>query len=410
MSTSLPPCRSCGSQGLVPFLDLGETPLADALVDSASPVGEEFFPLALAVCPDCSLVQILEEVPAQKLFVDNYLYFSSFSDHLLAHSRDHALGLIKSRALSESSLVVEIASNDGYLLKNFVDEGISVLGIDPAHDHARVANEIGVPTLAEFFGVELATRLVNEGKRADVIIANNVMAHVPDLNGFVAGMRVLIADDGLITVENPYVRDLIDHCEFDTVYHEHFCYYSCTAVDRLVRRHGLFLNDVEYFGDLHGGTLRWHIQPFEAVSERAAEYLAAERAVGLDRPEYYLAFGKRVADLKSALLQLLGDLRASGHSVAAYGAAAKGSTLVNHVGLDERYLDFVVDRNVHKQGKFMPGVHLPILDPSALLDRRPDYVLLLAWNFADEIVRQQQDYLATGGRFIRPVPHPEVMA
>lgn len=406
----LPPCRSCGSS-ILPFLDLGSTPLADALVSpDADPTCEEFFPLEVAFCPECTLVQITEEVPAEKLFVDNYLYFSSFSDHLLEHSRTHALGLVESRGLGAHSLVVELASNDGYLLKNFVEVGVPVLGIDPAPDQARIANERGIPTLAEFFGVELASRLVDEGRKADVIIANNVMAHVPDLNGFVAGMALLLADDGLITVENPYVRDLIEHCEFDTVYHEHFCYYSCTAVSRLANRHGLHLNHVEYFPDLHGGTLRWHLGKRDQPSDAALRYLAEEVGLGMTRFDHYRDFGRRVAQVRADLLALLTGLKRDGKSIAAYGAAAKGSTLVNYCGIGSDLVDFVVDRNTHKQGLLMPGVHIPIEDTSALLDRRPDYTLLLAWNFRREIAAQQAAYLAAGGRFIVPVPHPEVIA
>jgi SAM-dependent methyltransferase len=409
-TTSLPACRSCGGRGLRPFLSLGKTPLADALVKpEAVDEREERFPLDVAFCPDCALVQILEEVPAEKLFVDNYLYFSSFSDHLLRHSRDHALGLIESRGLDGDSLVVELASNDGYLLRNFVEAGVPVLGIDPAPDQARVANENGVPTLAEFFGTALADRLVAEGKRADVIIANNVMAHVPALNDFVAGMARLISDDGIITVENPYVRDLIQHREFDTIYHEHFCYYSCTAVDNLVRRHGLYLNHVEHFGDLHGGTLRWHIGPREDVSDTVREYLAAEAEAGMTDFGYYADFGAEVERIRTDLLDLLGSLRAEGKTVAGYGAAAKGATLVNYVGITRDLVGFVVDRNTHKQGLHMPGTNQPILDPAALLEQRPDYVLLLAWNFAEEIRRQQAEYEAAGGRFIVPVPAPRIL-
>ena len=407
----VPRCRSCGDPGLRTFLSLGKHPLPDALVrPEQRDDPEPHFPLDVAFCPGCSLVQLLGEVPPEMLFVDNYLYFSSFSDHLLGHARDHALGLIESRELGPDSLVVELASNDGYLLKNFVDAGIPVQGIDPAPDQASAARSIGVPTLEAFFGVELAEQLVAEGKRADVIIANNVMAHIPDLNGFVAGMAVLLADDGLITVENPYVRDLIEHGEFDTIYHEHFFYHSCTSVDALVRRHGLFLNDVEYFPDLHGGTLRWHIGKRDEPSETVKAYLADERARGMTEYAYYERFADRVDTIKGDLLELLEGLRADGHTVAAYGAAAKGSTLINYVGIGTDLVDFVVDRNPHKHGLLMPGMHLPIRPVEALLEQAPDYVLILAWNFAEEIVAQQQEYLERGGHFIVPVPSPKVIA
>ena len=403
-------CRSCGSTELKPFLSLGTTPLADALVTEEKLTEPEArFPLEVAFCPACSLVQITEEVPPEQLFVDNYLYFSSFSDHLLRHSRAHALGLIEARGLGAESLVVEIASNDGYLLRNFVEAGVPVLGVDPAPDQAAAATEAGVPTLAEFFGTALAERLVAERGHADVIIANNVMAHVPELNDFVAGMATLVAPDGLITVENPYVRDLVEHREFDTIYHEHFCYYSCTAVDKLVRRHGLFLNHVEYFPDLHGGTLRWHIAPREDVSATAREYLEAEAETGLTAFDYYADFGVAVERIRADLRALLAGLRADGKKVAAYGAAAKGSTLVNYAEIGTDLVEFVVDRNVHKQGRYMPGVHQPIRPVEALLDEQPDYVLLLAWNFAEEIMKQQEEFIRRGGRFILPVPTPRIV-
>jgi SAM-dependent methyltransferase len=402
-------CRSCGGASVRPFLSLGKTPLADALLTEESLNQPELrFPLDVAFCEECSLVQILEEVPPEQLFVENYLYFSSFSEHLLKHSGDHAAGLIRSRNLGPGSLVVEVASNDGYLLRNFRGAGIPVLGIDPAPDQAAAAREAGIPTLEEFFGTDMAWRLRGEGRRADVIVANNVMAHVPDLNGFVEGIRVLLADDGIATIENPYVRDLVDGCEFDTIYHEHFCYFSCTAVDHLMRRHGLYLNHVEHFPDLHGGTLRWYVGPKEDVSDAVRTYLADERARGLTEFSYYAGFADRVDGIKRDLLALLQRLKSEGATIAAYGAAAKGSTLVNSVGIGTELVDFVVDRNVHKQGRYMPGTHLPIRDPSVLLDEQPDYLLLLAWNFEKEIREQQAEYLRRGGRFVIPVPTPAV--
>jgi SAM-dependent methyltransferase len=403
-------CRASGSTDLKEFLDLGITPLADALVKPDDLDGPEArFPLTLAFCEESALVQITEDVPADQLFVDNYLYFSSFSDQLLRHSRDHALALIADRDLGDESLVVEIASNDGYLLKNFVEAGVPVLGIDPAPDQAAAAIEIGVPTMQEFFGLDMAERLVADGTRADVILANNVFAHIPDINDFTAGMKVLLADDGVIHIENPSVRELIDRCAFDTIYHEHFYYHSCTSIDRQMQRHGLWLNDVEYFPDLHGGTLRWKIGHEENRSAEVLRYLADEHAAGLDTFDYYAAFAERVAGVKRDLLALLQDLKAQGKTVAAYGAAAKGATLLNSVGITTDLVDFVVDRNVHKHGLHMPGTHQPVRDVQALLDDQPDYVLLLAWNFKDEIMAQQAEYAARGGRFIVPVPTPEII-
>jgi SAM-dependent methyltransferase len=403
-------CRACGFGGLRIFLSLGEMPLPDALLREADlDQPEPRFPLDVAFCPSCSLVQILEEVPPEQLFVDNYLYFSSFSEGLLHHARDYALRMIDERRLGRDSLVIEIASNDGYLLRNFAECGVPVLGIDPAPDQATAAEAAGVPTLREFFGVDVARRLIADGRRADLIVANNVMAHTPTLNGFVAGLSILLADDGLATIENTYVKDLIDHCEFDTIYHEHFCYFSCTAVDALMQRHGLILTAVEHFPALQGGTLRWHVTRRGSPAESVRRHLNAEREDGLTRLGYYEEFGRRVEGIRTSLRELLGRLKGEGSSIAAYGAAAKGSTLVNYVGIGPEVVDFVVDRNVHKQGLYMPGTHLPIRAPEALLEEQPDYVLLLAWNYREEVLRQQAEYVRRGGRFIVPVPRPQIL-
>ncbi len=409
-------CRVCGAAEVQPFLDLGKTPLSDGLVRPERLDGPEArFALEVAFCPACKIVQILEDVAQEVLFPEDYPYFSSFSDHLLAHSRTHALGLIDRRGLGADSLVVELASNDGYLLQNFVEAGVPVLGIDPAPAQVKAANDKGVRSICEFFGLELANRLVagDYGDlgplRADVIVANNVCAHVPDLNGFVAGMKQLLAPGGVITIENPYVRDLIDHCEFDTIYHEHLFYHGCSGISGLMERHGLHLNHVEYFPDLHGGTLRYHVSHEAGRSAELERYLDEERARGLDTFAYYEGFAQGVEQLKTDLLGLLRGLKREGKTIAAYGAAAKGSTMLNYVGIDRDLVDFVVDRNVHKHGLHMPGTHQPILPVEALAERRPDYTLILAWNFKDEIMRQQAAYGDAGGRWIVPVPTPEVV-
>jgi SAM-dependent methyltransferase len=402
-------CRSCGRSGLVPVLDLGETPLADRL-----PTAEQLtqpeprFPLQVAFCPECSLMQILETVPPEQVFDAEYPYYSSFSPYLLDHSRKNALELVETRKLGSESLVVELASNDGYLLKNYVEQGIAVLGIDPVPGPAAAAVKIGVPTLQEFFTRELAAQLADEGKQADVIHANNVLAHVADTNGFVAGIGTLLKEDGVAVIEFPYVRDLIDHCEFDTIYHEHLCYFSATSVDHLLRHHGLYLNDVRRL-PIHGGSLRLYVEKREHVSSAVRAMLASEKELGIDRPDYYLDFSARVVRLKQELLTLLRGLKGRGKRLAAYGAAAKGATLINYVGIGRDLVEFVVDRNVHKQGRHMPGQHLPIRAPEELLKSKPDVVLMLSWNFADEILQQQAAYREQGGQFIIPVPKPHLV-
>lgn len=398
-------CRSCGAPGPRVFLDLGETPVANALLDPDDPgASEQRFPLQVGMCEDCSLVQLMYVLPAEAIFGPSYPYFSSYSAHLVEHAREHVGRLIADRNLGPDSLWVGVGSNDGYLLQHAVAAGVPVLGIEPTPGPAAAARARGVPTIEAFFGQDLAATLRAEGRRADVITANNVMAHVPDLNSFVAGFRTLIADDGLITIENPWVRDLVQRSEFDTIYHEHVCYLSCTAVDEIMRRHDLHLNDAEYFPDLHGGTLRWYVSPVKAPTARLGKYLAEERSLGMTSFGFYADFGAQVHDTVRALVDQLRALKADGASIAAYGAAAKGATLLNVAGIDHTIIDFVVDLNDHKQGQLMPGARIPILPPSALLERRPDYVLILAWNFEAEILAQQQAYRDLGGRFIVPIP------
>lgn len=402
-------CRSCEGTSLERFLDLGYTPLTDRLLTTEGLSEPELvFPLEVAFCPDCSLVQILETVSPDVLFADAYPYYSSFSPALMEHSRKNVLARLEERNLGPDSLVIELASNDGYLLRNYVAKGIPVLGIDPADGPAAAARKVGVKTMCGFFTEQLASDLAEARGKADVIHANNVLAHVADTNGFVSGIATILKPTGVAVIEMPYLLPLIEQAEFDTIYHEHLCYFSLTALDKLFRRHGLFVNRVEELS-IHGGSLRIFVEQSEAVEDSVTDMLANERAIGLDRSEFFAEFSARVDALRSELLALINGLKAKGHSIAAYGAAAKGATLLNYCGLDTTQIDFVVDRNVNKQGKFMPGAKLPILEPEALVERQPDFTLMLAWNFADEIIAQQEQYLARGGRFIVPVPEPRIV-
>jgi len=403
-------CRLCGLTDPEVVLSLGEMPLANALVANADlGLPEARYPLDLGLCPLCGLVQITETVSSDRLFGD-YLYFSSFSDTMVKHAKDLAESLIKERRLDGASLVVEAASNDGYLLQHYANAGVRVLGIEPAANVARVARERGIPTNVEFFTEALAARLADEGVRADVFHAHNVLAHVPDLHGFVEGIRRLLHQDGIAVLEVPYVRDMLERCEFDTIYHEHLCYFSLAVLHRLFKSHGLAICRVDRLL-IHGGSLRIRAKHEAGAKpdESVARMLDEEEQWGATRAAPYWRFAARVAGIRRVLPEMLEGLRRGGFRIAAYGAAAKGSTLLNSLSLSPGLIEFVVDRSVYKQGRYMPGVHLPIYPTEKLMEARPDYVLLLTWNFAEEILAQQEPFRAQGGRFVLPIPEPTIL-
>jgi SAM-dependent methyltransferase len=402
-------CRSCGSADLQIILDLGSHPIANALLskdDLDRP--EPKYPLMVAFCEVCTLLQVTETVPPDVLYRRDYPYFSSSSPALLKHSAEHVDELVCNYRLDPDSFVIEVASNDGYLLGNFVERRIPCLGIDPADGPVARANTIGVPTIHDFFGSRCAEGLAREGKLADVVIANNVVAHVDDINDFVAGFARLLKPTGIAIFEFAYALDMIERCEFDTIYHEHLFYHTLHGLRPLFRRHGLYLNDVKRL-PIHGGSLRLTVSRTPARTGALEALFAHEAALGIDKLSFYKDFAARVRRLRDELAALLISERTKGKRIACYGAAAKGATLVNYLNLGKGFFEFVADANPYKQGKYMPGQQMLIRDPDQLVTDQPDYALLLVWNFAGEVMRQQATYRQRGGSFIIPIPEPRIV-
>jgi SAM-dependent methyltransferase len=405
------PCRFCGAELRHTFVDLGMSPLCESYIE-ASRVNtmEAFYPLRVYVCEQCFLVQLQEYVTPEDIFTE-YAYYSSYSDTWLAHCRDYVDMITERLQLSSGSLVVELASNDGYLLQWFVEKGIPALGIEPALNVARVAVDKGVPTLAEFFGAELASKLVGEGTVADLIIGNNVLAQVPDLNGFVAGITTLLRPEGVVTIEFPHLQQLVEQNQFDTIYHEHFSYFSLVSAERIFAAHGLRIFDVDELWT-HGGSLR--IYACHTANERLGESAALvalrarELEAGYADIGTYSVFEERARETKRKLLEYLIEAKRTGKTVVGYGAPGKGNTLLNYCGIRTDFIDFTVDRNPYKQGRFLPGTHIPIHPPEKIAEVKPDVILILPWNFKDEIIEQLDYVRAWGGEFVVPIPEVTV--
>jgi 2-polyprenyl-3-methyl-5-hydroxy-6-metoxy-1,4-benzoquinol methylase len=404
-------CRFCGAALKHTFVDLGMSPLCESYL-SAEQLNqmEPFFPLHVYVCERCFLVQLEEFVSPAEIFTE-YAYFSSYADTWLQHAKAYTDLMAERFHLGPRSHVVEVASNDGYLLQYFVEKGIPVLGIEPARNVAKVAIEKGIPTLVEFFGQECAHRLAAEGRHADLIAGNNVLAQVPDINDFVAGLKILLKPQGMITIEFPYLMRLVAENQFDTIYHEHFSYFSFITAEKIFAAHGLTLFDVEEL-PTHGGSLRIYAchseDPSKPISDRAVGLKRRERTAGMMEMAYYKAFGEQVKETKRKLLEFLIQVKKSGKGIAGYGAPGKGNTLLNYCGIRTDFLDYTVDRNPYKQGKFLPGTHIPIYHPDKIAETKPDYVLILPWNFKDEIIKQMGFIREWGGQFVVPIPEVKV--
>jgi SAM-dependent methyltransferase len=410
--TALPRCRFCAAPLRRTFVDLGMSPLCESYVP-AERLGamEPFYPLHVRICERCLLVQLEEFVAPEEIFTE-YAYFSSYSDSWVAHARGYVEMAVERFGLGRDSLVVELASNDGYLLQHVVEKGIPALGIEPAANVAEAARERGIETVVEFFGRDLAARLVAEGRRADLLAANNVMAHVPDLNDFVGGMEPLLAPKGVVTIEVPHLVSLVEDNQYDTIYHEHFSYFSFLTARSVLSAHGLQVFDVDEL-TTHGGSLRLYAQRRSTGRRRMSSKVGAlaerERALGFDTLDGHGGFSIRVEQTKWSLLEFLIERRREGKRVAGYGAPGKGNTLLNYCGIRTDLVQFTVDRNPYKQGQFLPGTHIPIRHPEALEQARPDFILILPWNLKEEIVAQLSYTRDWGARCVVPIPEVEVL-
>ena len=403
----IPKCRSCGAQLRHSFCDLGMAPLSNRFLDAGQlNAMEPFYPLHAYVCGECLLVQ-LEQFETTEAIFSEYAYFSSYSESWLAHAERYVDAVVERFRIGTENRVIEIASNDGYLLQYFSKRGVTVLGIEPAANVARAAEKRGIPTLVEFFGARCAERVVAERGRADLIVANNVLAHVPELNDFVDGVRILLAPRGVATFEFPHLLRLMLGNQFDTIYHEHFSYFSLLAAERVLAGHGLRVFDVDEL-PTHGGSLRLYVCLADGLhsgrSKALERVVADERAAGLEKLEAYVSFEQRAEESKRALLEFMIDAKRAGKRIAAYGAAAKGNTLLNYCGMRGDFIDYVVDLNPHKQGRFLPGTHIPVEHPDRIRETRPDYLLILPWNIEQEVMRQNAHIRTWGGEFVVPIP------
>jgi 2-polyprenyl-3-methyl-5-hydroxy-6-metoxy-1,4-benzoquinol methylase len=406
-------CRFCGNELRYTFADLGMSPIAnDNLTSEHLNRAEKFYPLHTYVCDRCLLVQLEEFESPEHIFGDgDYAYFSSYSESWLRHAKAYTELMVERFKFNSASQVVEIASNDGYLLQYFHQKGIPVLGVEPAANTAKAAAEKGIPTWVKFFGVNTAKEMVAEGKSADLLLGNNVLAHVPDVNDFIGGMKIVLKPNGILTMEFPHLLQLMQQNQFDTIYHEHFSYYSFITVEKMFAAHGLTLFDVEELST-HGGSLRIYGKHSDAVepvvSNRVKQLKAKEAAAGLEDIETYLTFGEQVKATKRKLLKFLIEAKSQGKRIAAYGAPAKGNTLLNYCGVGKDFIDYTVDRSPYKQGLFLPGTHIPILHPDKIRETQPDYVLILPWNLKEEIMTQMAYIAEWGGQFVVPIPEVQV--